>query len=107
MAGKVTDYTLTKDDNGFKQIQSVTLLLTNKENKQSPITFTGIMNFDQAINELNGYANDGETFCRILKKLRTLFAFKVLTAKVIDYVLRVKVKFNRSYLKLMIKMATR
>ncbi|WP_235667834.1 hypothetical protein [Candidatus Williamhamiltonella defendens] len=65
------------------------------------------MNFDQAINELKGYATDGETLFRTLKEPRTSFAFKIVTAKVIDHVLRVKVKFNRSHLKLMIKMATR
>ncbi|WP_235667833.1 hypothetical protein [Candidatus Williamhamiltonella defendens] len=31
MDRKVTDYTLTKDDNGFEQTQSVTLPLPNKE----------------------------------------------------------------------------
>ncbi|WP_234817482.1 hypothetical protein [Candidatus Williamhamiltonella defendens] len=62
MTGKVTDYTLTKDDNGFEQIQSVTFQLTDKENKQTSITFPGITNFDQAINQLKGYATDGETF---------------------------------------------
>ncbi|ASV33427.1 RTX toxin [Candidatus Hamiltonella defensa] len=88
MTGKVTDYTLTKDDNGFEQIQSVTFQLTDKENKQTSITFPGITNFDQAINQLKGYATDGETFFRTLKEQQTLVAFKTVTAKVIDYVLR-------------------
>ncbi|WP_174889049.1 RTX toxin [Candidatus Williamhamiltonella defendens] len=88
MTGKVTDYTLTKDDKGFEQIQSVTFQLTDNENKQTSITFPGITNFDQAINQLKGYATDGETFFRTLKEQQTLFAFKTVTAKVIDYVLR-------------------
>lgn len=88
ITGKVTDYTLTKDDKGFEQIQSVTFQLTDKENKQTSITFPGITNFDQAINQLKGYATEGETFFRTLKEQQTLFAFKTVTAKVIDYVLR-------------------
>ncbi|ASX26837.1 hypothetical protein [Candidatus Williamhamiltonella defendens] len=88
MTGKVTDYTLTKDDKGFEQIQSVTFQLTDKENKQTSITFPVVTNFDQAINQLKGYATDGETFFRTLKEQQNLFAFEKVTAKVIDYVLR-------------------
>ncbi|WP_254591578.1 hypothetical protein [Candidatus Hamiltonella defensa] len=66
----------------------MTFQLTDKENKQTSITFPGITNFDQAINQLKGYATDGETFFRTLKEQQTLVAFKTVTAKVIDYVLR-------------------